>query len=455
MSSEIVLPVDAGAERAVLGASLTDNGALLAVIDRLTAADFHIPDHALCWGAIKDMVSEGSGCDFALLYSYLQRNAPMALPTAVALADELPDPGHLPHYAQRVLEASHLRREIRIGERLIRDATATGAKPHEVADTAAGDLLAIIDPDQRRKAQQASILVAEMVRSIETSAHERKGAVALSTGFPSLDQLLGGLWPQQLIILAARPGVGKTALAMNVAVNAAAAGGSVQFHSLEMGSEEVTQRLLASLSGVSLGRIRRRLVSSSTWTSEVDDLTRLRQAERTVGGWRLWVDDFPGLSVGDLRARVRERQMQGGVDLVVVDYLQLMSGGSKGQNRTEVVTAISRGLKLIAKEFRVPVLAVSQLVREGERTHSKATKTAVDGSKTPEPYRPMLYDLRDSGSLEQDADVVLFIARHTQELTKGDESDRGAELIVAKQRSGPLGSVPLLYDGPTTTFQEV
>jgi replicative DNA helicase len=276
---------------------------------------------------------------------------------------------------------------------------------------------------------------------IAEAAHKRDGRLAgISTGFPSLDRILGGLHKSDLIILAARPSMGKTALATNVAFSASAVGTRVGFFSLEMSDEQIAFRILAEQTGVPSERVRRGELTSA-------EFDRAVTVKETLESISLQIDPTPALSIGTIRTRARRQQRKHGLDLIVVDYLQLVEATNRKDGRVQEVSEISRGLKALAKELDVPVLALSQLSRAVE---SRADK------------RPLLSDLRDSGTIEQDADVVMFIYREEYYLERGSDADRRrvadvagqAELLIAKHRNGPTGAVHLRFDGAITKFSD-
>jgi replicative DNA helicase len=273
------------------------------------------------------------------------------------------------------------------------------------------------------------------------AAHKRDGQLTgLSTGLPTLDRLLGGLHRSDLVILAARPSMGKTALATNIGFHGAKNGARVGFFSLEMSDEQITVRILAEQAGVPSERVRRGELTSV-------EFERLATVATTLQGLSLFVDPTPALSIGALRSCARRQQRKHGLDLIIVDYLQLVEATNRKDGRVQEVSEISRGLKALAKELDVPVLALSQLSRAVE---SRADK------------RPLLSDLRDSDTIEQDADVVMFIYREEYYLERGSEADRQrvadvagqAELLIAKHRHGPTGVVHLRFDGATTKFSD-
>ena len=443
---------DLTSERALLGAILSDERALFTVLDQVREADFSDPTNAQIWAAVVDLVTEGSGVDLSILFAYLTRAGQVdAANAATMLGDDLAAPGHVQYYARQMLEASRLRQLHKLGQDLQAASAGKGRAPREIADRAAERLQAVMDPGTKRRAQTAGQVLNGVIADLKSRDTARP--MSVKTGYSALDKITGGLWPGQFILLAALPSVGKTALALNIAANAARMGRSVQYMTLEMSSAALGQRLLALTARISAQRIRFREIGGEQWPEgatgdwELIDGARA-QAER----WKLWLDDSPQVSLLDLRARVRGRQLADGLDLVIVDYLQLMEM-PRAENRNVQVGALSRQLKLLAGELEIPILALSQLSRHGVQAHE--AKPVKKNGDPPKPYRPRLSDLRDSGSLEQDADTVLLLSRRTKPLDAGDISDTTATLDIAKQRAGPTGEVKLGYFPDQTRFEEL
>jgi len=315
----------------------------------------------------------------------------------------------------------------------------------DALDAAESRILAIAERAMRGGLQPVAKLVHEEVAHIERVSKSSAPYTGIETGYYRLDELTSGLQKQDLVILAARPGVGKTALALNIASHCAVRSNlKVAVFSLEMSSVALTRRLLAAEARINVKRLTRGLLSKSAERQEASDWQRLAEAADRLAEAPLFIDDTAGISILELRGKCRRMMMEHGLDLVVVDYLQLMSSGVKAENRTQEVSAITRGLKAVAKQLNVPLLVLSQLSRNPERRGDQ---------------RPQLSDLRESGSIEQDADVVIFINRKNRALQApggGEEEEedwRLADIIIAKQRNGPTDMFRLVFLEEFTRFE--
>jgi replicative DNA helicase len=334
------------------------------------------------------------------------------------------------HYAEIVVAHSLRRRLIGAGSEVSRLGFDSGVDVKDAIDSAEQAVFAI--GEQRRSAEASHIagLVRETWALLEERLKDKKLVHGVPTNFSHLDVLTQGLQPGELIVLAARPSVGKTAFALNIARNAAVvARKPVVVFSLEMSKQALVQRLICSEARVDSYQLR-------TGQADAHAFQRIAQAMDTLTQADLWIDDTPALTIANLRARARRMKAQQGIELIVIDYLQLMHGGRQ-ESRVQEVSDISSGLKAIAKELQVPVLALSQLSRESERRENK---------------RPQLSDLRDSGSIEQDADVVLFLYREGMHNREIDRSH--TDLLVSKNRNGPIGDLKLVFIESQTAFRE-
>ena len=317
----------------------------------------------------------------------------------------------------------------------------------DALDAAETQILSIADRAMHGGLRPVGKLAHEEVEHIERVSKSSAPYTGIETGYYRLDELTSGLQKQDVIILAARPGVGKTALALNIASNCAVRHGlKVAVFSLEMSAVALVRRLLAAEARINVKRLTRGLLSKSADThQEASDWQRLTEAADRLADAPLWIDDTAAISVLELRGKCRRMMMEHGLDLVVVDYLQLMSSGAKAENRTQEVSAISRGLKAVAKQLNGPLLVLSQLSRNPERRGDQ---------------RPQLSDLRESGSIEQDADVVMFINRKNRglQIAEGGEEEedwRLAEIIIAKQRNGPTDMFKLVFLDEFTRFENL
>ena len=349
----------------------------------------------------------------------------------VQLVDHVPSTANLGHYAAVIREKAILREVIATATSL-RDNAFT--QPKDVATLLEGALRQMQTIGERNAARnwhQVSLIVDDEVVRIQELSESSEGLTGTSTGFLDLNEKLAGLHPTDLLILAARPAMGKTALALNIAQNAALIDGvGVGLFSLEMSRGQLVTRMLCCQARVEAGRVRTGKLTADDWERLLDASDALRKAS-------IYIDDTPGVNITDLRIRAKQlKAAQPNLGLVVIDYLQLMQGEDPRASRQQQISDISRGLKILAKDLEIPVLALSQLNRAVEQRADK---------------RPMVSDLRESGAIEQDADVIMFIYR--DEIYNPDTADKGlAEVIIAKQRNGPTGTVKLVFQGQFARF---
>ena len=432
------LPANIEAERSILGAILLDNLAYNQAAEHLKPEDFLLDSHRRIYSRMMDLAESSRAIDHLTLAEELQRHAEFEPIGGYAyisgLLDGVPDRPSIEHYIKIVRDKAMLRG-------LIHAATSAIARASEQSDLAEdilNDTEAQIFQLSEKRIGRGFMGVQEIVResfgSIDALLQRGQRITGLATHFDELDSITCGLQRSDLVIIAARPSMGKTAFAMNIAENAAIEDQkTVAVFSLEMSKEALLQRMLCSVAKVDSHRFR----TGSLWQ---DDTRKVQRAMEKLAQAPIFIDDTPGIAVGEMRAKARRlKQSKGALDLIVVDYLQLMSGGGKRyENRTQEVSAISRGLKALAKELAVPVVALSQLSRAPESRGGD--------------HRPQLSDLRESGSIEQDADIVMFIFR--EEVYKQDDPDLEgkAELIIGKQRNGPIGRVNLAFLKNFTCF---
>jgi replicative DNA helicase len=460
------LPHNTEAEQALLGAILINNRALERVESLVTAEDFYDGIHQQIWDVVTERIARGLTADPVTL-SQVFEAAPPILPTLTVpqylgrLVVNATSLINLADYAKLIHDLAVRRSIIGLGEIMISDAHTAEASGEQQIEQAEQYLSSIADCGRSEIAEVAFSEVARSTLDYANAAYMRDGALAgLSTGLVDLDNKLGGLVNGNLLILAGRPSMGKSALATNIAVHNAKKwletggdeGAPVLFFSLEMSRDELGMRILGEEASIPSEKIRR-------GTFEENDFRRLAQAESAIRDMPLWIDAEGGLSLARLVARARRVKRKRGLGLLIVDYLQLMAGSSRnyGQNRTQEVTDITVGLKAAAKELNVPVVALSQLSRKVEERVDK---------------RPQLADLRESGSIEQDADVVMFVFREeyyverekpptgnleeeTHWETRMREVAGKGEIILGKQRHGPTGSVPVAWDGALTRFSNL
>ena len=439
------LPASAEAERAILGAILLDNSSYPQAAEFLRAEDFSLDSHRRIYLRMMELAETGRAIDFVTLTEQLGQHKEIESVGGVAyvtsLTDGLPRVKNIEQYVKIVKDKALLRGLIHAATSAIQKAYEQEAPAEEIVDAAESEIFKVAEQRIGRGFQGVQEIVKQSFGSIDKLYEQGQRITGLETHFTEFDNKTSGLQKSDLIIIAARPSMGKTALAINIAENAAVLDNKVVgVFSLEMSRESLLMRLLCSQARVDSHKLRTGFLGRDDYNQLVTALAGLIEAP-------IFIDDTPGISVSEMRAKCRRlQQSQGRLDLIVVDYLQLVAGAPTGtakryENRTQEVSAISRGLKGLAKEMRCPVLALSQLSRAPEnRTGNN---------------RPQLADLRESGAIEQDADVVAFIFR--EEVYKRDDPDLEgkAELIIAKQRNGPTGTVHLAFVGRSTRFENV
>ena len=462
------LPCNIEAEQALLGAVLFDNAAYERLTDKLSARHFYEPFHQRLFQAMEEHIRKGQLAEPIVLMERFRADAAFealgGLRYLADLVDRAPPAANAPDYARVIYDLALRRDLIRIGGEISVNAGGDHeTEAREQIETAEQQLYTLAETGGASQGFQTfANALAGAVETISEAKDREGGLAGLSTGLIDLDRQLGGLHPSDLVILAGRPSMGKTALATNIAFSVAKAysyeiaqdgsrrtssGGVVAFFSLEMSAEQLATRLLADVSGVSSDRLRKGEIDNSEYY-------RVRDAAVEVQDSPLHIDATGGLSIAKLTARARRLKRSVGLDLIVVDYLQLVTtDGSKGDNRVQEVSMITQGLKALAKELSVPVIALSQLSRQVENREDK---------------KPQLSDLRESGSIEQDADVVMFVYRESyylgrlepkegtpEHLQWQEDLDRlagVAEVVIGKQRHGPIGTVKLSFNADLTKF---
>ncbi|MBQ1540447.1 replicative DNA helicase [Caulobacter sp. CCUG 60055] len=462
-------PSNIEAEQALLGAILFDNAAYERLSDQLQARHFYEPFHSRLFSALEEYIRKGQLAEPIVLMERFKRDPAFeelgGLRYLADLVDRAPPAANAAEYGRVVYDLAMRRELIRIGGEIANTAhTDAERNARDQIEGAEQQLYALAESGAPSTGFVSFSDALRGAVEMTAEAYSRDGGLAgVSTGLIDLDQKIGGLHPSDLIILAGRPSMGKTALATNIAFSVAKSyawepqpdgskktvnGGVVAFYSLEMSSEQLALRLLADASGVSGDRLRKGEIDSH-------EFGRVRDAAMEIQDAPLYIDATGGLSIAKLTARARRLKRQVGLDLIIVDYLQLVTGSDLGANanRVQEVSQITMGLKALAKELSVPVIALSQLSRQVEQRDDK---------------RPQLSDLRESGSIEQDADMVWFVYRESyylgraepregtpEHLTWQEDLDRVqnlAEVIIAKQRHGPIGTVKLSFNSDTTKF---
>ena len=443
MIEERVPPQNIEAEQAVLGAMLIDKEAIAKATEVLSADDFYREAHRVIFSAMLELYNKNEAVDMVTVTEIFKRDNKLedigGIAYITSLANVVLTAANVKYHAEIVAEKSVLRQLVRVSTEI----AAMGYEANEdvgtLLDTAESRILEISNRKKKNDFTAINDILMDSVQSIESLLQNKGGLTGLPAGFADLDKLTSGLHPSDFIILAARPSMGKTALALNIVQNVAlrahkVIGGeprSVAFFSLEMSKEQLVNRMLCAEAGIDSQRLRVGEMRDEDWT-------HLWDACDTMSRAKIYIDDTAGITAMDMRRRARRLKAEHGLDLIVVDYLQLMQGSGKRNNsgdRQQEVSEISRSLKALARELDVPVLALSQLSRSVESRQVK---------------RPMLSDLRESGSLEQDADIVAFLYR--EDYYNPETENKHTELIIAKHRNGPVDTVNLFFQKQFTKF---
>ena len=433
-----VPPHSLEAEQSVIGGLMLDNQAWDQVADIINENDFYRHDHALILRAIDALAQESQPYDVVTVSEWLGARSELdsigGLAYLSILANDTPTAVNVKAYAKIVREYSILRSLIQIGNEISASAfNADGRPSKELLDEAERKVFLIAEQGagNRQGFEAVSALLTRAVARVNEMYQSGDAITGIATGFDNFDDKTSGLQKSDLIIVAGRPSMGKTSFAMNLAETAALNGGhSVAVFSMEMPGDQLALRMMSSLGRIDSHKLRTGKLDDQDWPRLTSSVNMLSKA-------RLFIDDTPALTPTDLRARTRRLKREHGLDLVIVDYLQLMQVSGSTENRATEISEISRSLKALAKELHVPIIALSQLNRSVEQRPDK---------------RPIMSDLRESGSIEQDADVILFIYR--DEVYNPETADQGiAELLIRKQRNGPIGTVRLAFLGQYTRFE--
>ena len=434
-------PHNLDAEKAVLGALLTNGSNSGAVVDTVTSIlkseDFYRDAHRIIYDAILEIVHANKTADFITVGEELDRRKRLDAVGGLAYITSLANESvsyNVEEHAKIISEKAQLRRLIDAGNKIVGMTYAGEDEPTTILNKAEQ---MVLDVSGQTQSESSFAPISEIVLSNLdklNALQQHDGAITgVPTGFKDVDHVFNGLQKSDLILVAARPAMGKTAFTLNIAQNVTMMyDKTVAFFSLEMGKEQLVGRILSSVAGVSSEKLRRANMDPADWEKVIAAADRMSKS-------KLFIDDTPGLTVQDMRSKLRRLKVEHGLDLVIVDYIQLMQGRNSGkgsENRQQEVSEISRNLKLIAREFNVPLIALSQLSRSVESRPDK---------------RPVLSDLRESGSLEQDADIVIFLYRDKYYDENSEMGDK-AEVLIRKHRNGAVGSVKLLFIGELTRF---
>ncbi|HLQ25921.1 MAG TPA: replicative DNA helicase [Acidiferrobacterales bacterium] len=433
-----VPPQSVEAEQCVLGGLMLDNQRWEQIADKLTADDFYRKEHRLIFRAITALCEQSKPADVVTVSEWLENNAELENAGGLAylgtLANNTPSAANISAYAEIVRERSVMRQLIQVANNIGNSAYfPEGREAADLLDYAEKIIFDISEKGAHRSGgfQPLKALLTKAVDRIDTLFRSDSPITGVSTGFKDLDEMTAGLQASDLIIVAGRPSMGKTSLAMNIAENAAIGFKlPVAIFSMEMPGEQLAMRMMASLGRINAHKVR-------TGKLEDDDWPRLTSALGMLADAPIFIDDTPALTPMELRARARRLKREHGLGLIIVDYLQLMQSSEMNENRATEISGITRALKGLARELNVPLMAMSQLNRSLEQRPNK---------------RPVMSDLRESGAIEQDADVIFFIYR--DEVYNEDSQDKGtAEIIIGKQRNGPTGTRRLTFLGEYTRFE--
>lgn len=430
-----VLPHSAEAEQSVIGSMLMDKEAIIAASEIVTASDFYQNQYGIMFETMVELFNEGKPVDLITLQDRLkEKDVPPEVSSLDFVRDiitTVPTSANVKSYANIVREKAVLRRLIKVNEE-IANTCYVGKEPLEqilaTTEKSIFDLLQSRSSGDFVPIRQVALNVLE---KIEIASKTQGTVTGIPTGFIDLDYKTSGLQPSDFVLIAARPSMGKTAFVLNLVDHVAVRKGlPCMVFSLEMSKEQLVNRMLAMESNVDSQKLRTGNLTDSDWDAIVEGIG-------VIGNSKLVIDDTPGISITELRSKCRKMKLEQGLSMVIIDYLQLMSGtGKSGDNRQQEISEISRSLKALAREMNAPVVALSQL--------SRACETRTD-------HRPMLSDLRESGAIEQDADVVMFLYRDDY-YNKDTDTPNIAEVIIAKQRNGPIGTVNLLWQPEFTKF---
>ena len=429
-----VPPHDDAAELAVLGAMFLDREAASLALEMLTGEDFYRPDHRQVFEAAEELYHSGVPIDMITVKNKLEEKQVFeqigGLPFLANISTSVGSSANMRHYAAIVEEKSVLRRLIRTANNISQMSYEGKTDVNAIMDTAEKGIFDIMQNRHSDQFHHIRDIAVDSIEKIEDIYRSKGKLTGVPTGFVDFDQKTAGLQKSDLILLAARPSMGKTAFALNIIQNAAIRSNvPTAVFSLEMSREQLVNRMLCSEAMLDAQRLRTGELTDSDWADLIQAMGPLSQAP-------IYIDDTPGVTPMEVRSKCRRLKVEKGLGLIVIDYLQLMSGNSRNDSRQQEISEISRALKAIAREMEAPVIALSQL--------SRACEQRAD-------HRPMLSDLRESGAIEQDADVVAFLYRDEYYVPDTEKKNQ-AELIIAKQRNGPTGTVDLTWMGQYTKF---
>lgn len=430
-------PQNVEAEKSVLGSMLIEDEAIGAAVEILDESWFYDPAHQKIYAAIVDLYNSSKNVDLITLSDKLKNEGALESIGGVSylstMIDLVPTAANVDHYAQIVKEKGVLRKLIKNATQIVAESYEGKGKIEDIVDSAEKLIFEVADLKQKQRVVPIKDLVREGIENIDKLYQRKESITGLATGFSEIDKMTSGLQKADLIIIAARPSMGKTAFAITLGEHIGISGkAGVAIFSLEMSKEQLVQRMLCSQARVDAHKVRTGFLSPSDWPKLTSAAGRLSESQ-------IYIDDTPAISVMELRAKARRLKANHDIKIIILDYIQLMRGSTKSESRQQEISEISRSLKSLAREIGVPVIALSQLSRAVESRQDK---------------RPQLSDLRESGAIEQDADVVMLLMR--EEYYDPTEENRGqADIILAKQRNGPVGTVKLSFVKEHVRFENL
>ena len=433
-----ILPHSIEAEQSVIGSMLMDKDAVIVALDMISSEDFYSRQYAVLYETMLELFNEGKEMDLVVIQDRLREKnvAPelSSLDFIKEIITTVPTSANIKYYATIVKEKSTLRKLIKLNEDIANSCYVGSDSLEDILARTEKDIFELLQSRTAKDIRPIEDIAKNVLYRIEAASRTREVVTGIPTGFIDLDYKTSGLQPSDLVLIAARPSMGKTAFVLNMVQHIAMKKElPCMIFSLEMSSEQLVQRMIAMGTGIDSQKLRTGNLNDNDWDPLIRGIV-------DVSDSKIIIDDTPGISVGELRSKCRKVKLEKGLSIVIIDYLQLMTGSSKrSENRQQEISEISRSLKALAREIKAPVVALSQL--------SRACETRPD-------HRPMLSDLRESGAIEQDADIVMFLYRDDY-YHKDTEHPNEAEVIIAKQRNGPIGTVNLMWKPETTRFVNI
>ena len=433
-----ILPHSIEAEQSVIGSMLMDKDAVIVALDMISSEDFYSRQYAVLYETMLELFNEGKEMDLVVIQDRLREKnvAPelSSLDFIKEIITTVPTSANIKYYATIVKEKSTLRKLIKLNEDIANSCYVGSDSLEDILARTEKDIFELLQSRTAKDIRPIEDIAKNVLYRIEAASRTREVVTGIPTGFIDLDYKTSGLQPSDLVLIAARPSMGKTAFVLNMVQHIAMKKElPCMIFSLEMSSEQLVQRMIAMETGIDSQKLRTGNLNDNDWDPLIRGIV-------DVSDSKIIIDDTPGISVGELRSKCRKVKLEKGLSIVIIDYLQLMTGSSKrSENRQQEISEISRSLKALAREIKAPVVALSQL--------SRACETRPD-------HRPMLSDLRESGAIEQDADIVMFLYRDDY-YQKDTEHPNEAEVIIAKQRNGPIGTVNLMWKPETTRFVNI